>query len=104
MTQSRVEATRWLIQEQDLWVCDKTAGDSESLLLATAETFLNGCAHDGVRLLLHTKAVEEIVNPLKALFLGDGPDERLVLSHREALQKPTVAGQAELQNSWSLVQ
>lgn len=45
---NRVQSTRWLIQEQDLWTSDELTGNADSALLSTGESFSNRGADDGV--------------------------------------------------------
>jgi hypothetical protein len=64
----------------DITSGDELAGYTDTSLLATTDTFANGCSNQDPCLLLDTKGLQERLDTIDALFLADGAISRVKVS------------------------
>jgi hypothetical protein len=67
-----IQATRRLIQEENLWRSNELAGDADTPLLATTETFLDRCTNDRLRLVLEPECSNQRTYASNSRRFGDG--------------------------------
>jgi len=65
-----VQAAGWLVEEQDLGSCDQLACHTDSALLSAADALADCCPDDGILLLAEAERVDEVSDPLNAVFLA----------------------------------
>lgn len=68
-TEGRVKTTRRLIKEENLGIGHQSTCNTQTLLLTSAQTLLDRCTNNGVRLGLKSKTVDQVVDTLESLFL-----------------------------------
>ncbi len=68
----RVQTARWLVEEKDLWGCNKATSYAQASFLTSAYTFAKRCSDDAISLIAKTDSGDQLVYSSHTSMGGNG--------------------------------